>query len=607
MTILTRPPAVATSRRPAWWAALAAAVLAWAAASPVLWAVLADSGSGLDMMDESHYLMAAQPWAADKAFNGAFGWYTGLLWQVTGADLGRFRFASSLLLVAAAVVLAVALRRAAEALTGISWSLPARWAWPAPVAAVALCYDTVYVRTPSYNWCTSVGEMLLAAGLVTAVAEADRGLRRAGQAGVLVAVGLFVTAVGKATTALAAASVSLLAVLLLVAIGGRALRLGLARAVAVAAGTAVLLVGLHVLLVHDLAFTVATYRRVTQMMSLVDPSHYAGNAVPETVVAGLKNVVLERPWGYLPWLLLPLVAAVLPWVRVPRPERWLVGAAGLAIVVPTASMLHEYPGGVPGLGMSAGAPVVVALVAVVVAVVATLWRAPVAGRALVLALALFGIGIAYPIGTNVEYATQLPGGYVVLFAAAVAGVCALPRPGALGLVGLLAVVGLALGDVLVPVTRVNAPYRIALFDEQVVPRTVVAGSPAVKVDAATAAWIDGLRQGAASAGWQPGTPMLDLTWHPASVLVLDGRAPRVLLPDFPGWPDPGRSAAFAMAQEDPTVWQHAWLLIPEGQDDAVADQATSVVGRRFPSDFVKVTTVVAPYDGEAQGLWRPAR
>jgi hypothetical protein len=597
MTILTQQQQAVTVRgRRAWLPALGVAVLAWLAASPVLWAVLADSGRGLDMMDESHYLMAAQPWAADKAFNGPFGWYTGLLWRLTGADLGRFRFTSSLLLVAAA-----------EVFTGITWSLPARWAWPAPVAAVALCYDTVYVRTPSYNWCASMGEMVLATGLVLAVAEADRGWRRAAPAGALVALGLFVTAVGKATTAVAAASVSLVAVVLLIALGGRALRLGLARAVTVAAGTGVVLVGLHALLVHDLAFTVATYRRVTQMMALVDPGHYAGGAVPDTVVAGLKNVVLDRPWGYLPWLAAPLAAAVLPWVGVRHPWRYLVAAAGVAIVVPTASMLHEYPGGVPGLGMSASAPVLVALVGVAVAAVAVLWRAPSAGRALVAALALFGIGIAYPIGTNVEYATQLPGGYVVLFAAAVAGVCALPRPGALGLVGLLAVVGLAFGDVLVPVTRVNAPYRIALFEEQTLPRTVVAGSPPVMVDGPTAAWIDGLRAGAASAGWQAGTPLLDLTWHPASVLVLDGRAPRVLLPDFPGWPDPGNSAAFAMAQEDPATWQHAWLLIPEGQDDAVADQATSVVGRRFPSDFVKVTTVVAPYDGEAQGLWRPAR
>ena len=607
MTFVTQRPQVALAAHRSWWPALGAGVLAWLAASPVLWAVLADSGSGLDMMDESHYLMAAQPWASDKAFNGPFGWYTGLLWRLTGADLGRFRLASSLLLVAAAVVLAVALRRAAEVLTGITWSLPARWVWPAPVAAVALCYDTVYVRTPSYNWCASMGEMLLAAGLVTAVAEADRGRSRAVWAGVLVAVGLFVTAVGKATTAAAAASVSLVAVLLLVAFGGRGLRLGLARAAAVAAGTGLVLVALHAIFVHDLPFTVATYRRVTQMMSLVDPYHYAGSAVPDTAVAGLKNVVLERPWGYLPWLLLPAAAVVLPWVRVRRPGRWLVGAAGLAMAVPTLSMLREYPGGVAGLGMSASAPVVVALVGVVVAVVAAIWRAPQAGRALVLSLALFGIGIAYPIGTNVEYATQLPGGYVVLFAAAVAGVCALPKPAALGLVGLLAVIGLAFGDVLVPLTRVNAPYRIALFAEQTVARTVVAGSAPVFVDGPTAAWIDGLRAGAAAGGWQPGTPMLDLTWHPGSVLVLDGRAPRVLLPNFPGWPDPGRSAAFAMAQEEPSRWQHAWLLVPEGQDDAIADQATSVVGRRFPSDFVKVATVVAPYDGQVQGLWRPAR
>lgn len=48
--------------------------LAWAANVPILHAVLADTDGRLDAeMDESHYLMAAQPWAADKAFNGVFG------------------------------------------------------------------------------------------------------------------------------------------------------------------------------------------------------------------------------------------------------------------------------------------------------------------------------------------------------------------------------------------------------------------------------------------------------------------------------------------------------------------------------------------------------
>jgi hypothetical protein len=599
-------------RAPAGWLpALLAGELAWLAILPVLWAVFANPDRGLDAMDESHYLMAAQPWASDKAFNGVFGWYTGPLLRLAGGSLAWFRTLASALLVAAALVLASWLRHGVERLTGRAWPLPARFAWPPAVVAAALCYDTVYVRTPSYNWCAAIGLMLLAAGLVGVVADAgttaaDRTWRLP-VAGALVAAGAFATATGKATTALAAAAVTLGVALLLALFGGTALRRDLGRAVIGALAAGSLLLAAHLLLVHDLAFTVATYQRVTRMMALVDPYHYAGAAVPETVVAGLHDVVLDRPWPFLPLLLPILATAAVPLFRVRRFGRWLALAALPAIVVPAVVVLHDYPGGVPGLGMSAPPLVVAAAAGCLVALAAALWRAPRAGSALVLSVALFAIGVAYPIGTNVEYATQLHGGFVVLLAAAVIGVSALPRRPAVALVAVLAVLGVGLGDVLVPRTRIEAPYRISPLPLQVLPRSIVPGTAPVLVEPAMAAWIDGLRALAAQGGWRAGSPMLDLTWHPASVLVLDGRAPAELLPDFPGWPDPGSSAAFAVSQEDPALWRRAWLLVPEGQDDAVADAATSVVGLRFPADYAKVGTVVAPYDGQLQGLWRPSR
>mgnify|MGYP006370076781 CR=1 FL=1 len=74
---------------------------------------------------------------------------------------------------------------------------------------------------------------------------------------------------------------------------------------------------------------------------------------------------------------------------------------------------------------------------------------------------------------------------------------------------------------------------------------------------------------------------------------------------MPGWPDPAGSAAYALRQEDPVVWARAWLLVPELQDAALTDGATVEVGRRFPADYERVAVVIAPYDEQPQGLWRP--
>ncbi|MBK7624540.1 MAG: hypothetical protein IPJ14_18235 [Kineosporiaceae bacterium] len=607
--------------------------LAWAANVPILHAVLADTDRGLDAMDESHYLMAAQPWAADKAFNGVFGWYSGPMLRLVGEDLGRLRLLAALILIGAALVLARAVRRVSQGAAGRPWSPGLRALCPPAVVAAALCYYTVFVRTPSYNWFAAVGLMLLAAGLLE-VLVLDRPGPAAVVAGALVALGAFITAVGKATTAVASVAV-VLAVVAGHVVYTLVRRRSAARALGVAAastlGTALLVALLHVSLVHSLPFTVATYQRVAGILSAVDPGRYAPGMLTSIARAGLRNILVDRPQPFLSLLLLPLLAGVAGavWTArrgvrargVPAPGWWPALAHGVVWWVTLLVVLWHYPGGVPGLGMSIPPLVVAAEASVVVAVSG--WLAAVVGSddardgeaatasdrrpgmAATACLALLVVGVVYPVGTNVEYATQLHGGFPVLLAAAVVGVSALPDGAAEAAVLSLVAGALLLGAVLVPMTRAVAPYRIALLGQQTVPRAVVAGTPEILVDASTATWIDDLRRLGITGGFAPGTPMLDLTWHPASVLILGGRAPSVLLPAFPGWTDPAGSAAYALRQEDATVWNRAWLLVPHGQDDALTDGATVVVGRHFPADYELVGTVTAPYDGQPQGLWRP--
>jgi hypothetical protein len=133
----------------------------------------------------------------------------------------------------------------------------------------------------------------------------------------------------------------------------------------------------------------------------------------------------------------------------------------------------------------------------------------------------------------------------------------------------------------------------------------VPGASPLLVDGATAGWIDDLRAAAAAGGWRPGTPLLDLTWHPMSVLALDGRAPATLLPAFPGWGSEAASAAYALRQQEPAWGRRAWILVPTQQPAATTDAAVRVVGRTFPGDYVLAGHVIAPYDGQQQDLWRP--
>lgn len=609
-------------RGDAWFAVAVATVTAWTASVPIVHAVLADADRGLDAMDESHYLLAAQPWASDKAFNGMFGWYTGPLLRLVGEDLGRLRVLTAVLLIGAALLLARSVRQAGEHLSARPWPAWLRAVWPAAAVSAALCYYQVFVRTPSYNWFAALGLTLLAAGLLRTVAVVGTNGRGVALTGTLVAAGSFWTAVGKATTGLAVTLVALAAVAVFVAGTDRAGRRHVGVVAVASAAAAATLAAVHVVFVNSFATTVHTYQRVSGMLAAVDPGHYAPGVALDSARSGLANVLLDRPADYLPLLLLPLLVVAAPLAGVRRPGGWLAGALAAAWLVPLVAVWRSYPGGVPGLGMSVPPWVIAAEAAVPVALVAAAWHGwdrrgatrapstPAQARpwpVVLLAGALCLMGACYPVGTNVEYATQLPGGFVVLLVAAVTGTACIPGRARTVAVAVLAIGAILLSAVLVPGTRNTAPYRISTLDKQTNERSIVPGTPPILVEDDTAAWIDGLRALAAANGFVPGSPVLDLTWHPMSVMVLGGVAPKTLIPAFPGWPDPGGSAAYTLRQEDPTVWRGAWLLVIEGTAAATTDRATQVVGLRFPADYERLGTVVAPYDRQVQGLWRPRR
>src|SRR3954454_11235298 len=201
-------PSLTTDRAAELPRAVAAAVVAWAVAAVPLLAVLPDADRGVDAMDESHYLLAAQPWASTSAFDGVFGWYLGILLRILGDDVARLRVVAALVLVLASLPAARATRRAAETVTGDPWPSWLRAVWPAAISAGSLCFYVVYVRTPGYNWFAEVGLLLVAAGLAAlVVASGPESVRGVAVAAVPLGAGLAVTAIGKTTSAAGALAV----------------------------------------------------------------------------------------------------------------------------------------------------------------------------------------------------------------------------------------------------------------------------------------------------------------------------------------------------------------------------------------------------------------
>ncbi len=569
------------------WVAVALGAVLTAGAAGTAAALVVGADRGLDLTDESFYLLAARPWADRSAFTGIFGWYLGPWLRLLGDDVAAVRVAGVALLALAGGWLG----HCAVAAGPLRASWPARLVAVPAVAGAALAQYALFLRTPGYGWFAAVGLLLVAAGAVRLVGEPGGPVLPVAAG---LGAGLFVTGVGKVTSAVVAA--------LAVAVAAVVVR-GWRRLAAATAVLGVLVLG-HVLLVAGPGDTLAALDRARQAAAVVDPAHYTTGALPGATSEGLVRVLTA---GGSPLALLPLVPLLTLLPAVPVPWAWTAALPGL--VLPVGVLAAEWS--TDDGARAAGTAVTVAAGTATVLAACRVARLRTGRRALAAVLLCDVLALAYPLGSNNDYLVLATGTAGVFVAGAgIALVTSAPRwPVGAVLAG---VAGVAAALLVVTGARAVLPYRLVPLAQQTVPANMVPGAPPLLVDPGTAAWTAQLRAGATATGWRPGTPLLDLSWRPAAVLALDGRAPAVLLPSFPQLPSQGDSARLALSFEDAGRWREAWLLVPARVDGlpsraqaSVTDGAVQVVGRRFPDDYERVVTVVAPFDGQRQTLWRP--
>jgi hypothetical protein len=591
--------------------ALAAPALAWLPAL-IAWvglalparALLVDADRGLDLVDESFYLLAARPWASSSAFTGVFGWYLGPWMRLMGDDIGRLRVVGVVVVVLAALWLGYCAGVAAGRVAGRPLPSPMQWLVLPAVAAAALCQYLLFVRTPGYGWFASTGLLLTAAGVVLLLADLDPGPSWREVSLVLsLGLGLAVCAVGKLSTAAGASVLVLLASAL-----SSWRRPAFLRLVATA-GVLVALLAVHLTVVSDPRTTLTALRRGAAVAGVLDPHYYTLSGMPSATAEGVRRVLTLG--GSRLWVLafLPILGVAVS--RIPLgPQRlrrtWPVLLALPGLVVPIVRLAQEYDRGGAVTGGEARPLLVALATAVVLALVRARWRAALAG------IVLLALALCFPLGTNNDYLLWMTSSLAVLAVGSLLCLsAAVPGPRGFPLVAVLALACVGTSAIVIPAVRERAPHWMLPMERETVPVAVIPGTSPMLVDPTTAAWVEGLRQGAAAGGWQRGTPLLDLTANTASVLVLDARAPGALLPSFPQWPGRVASARMALSFEDPAVWRRAWILVPQadapqnGDPIASTDAIVRVLGRRFPDDYRQVLPVSANFPFSRVVLWRP--
>jgi hypothetical protein len=583
------------------------AAAAWIGLAIPLRALLSDADRGLDLTDESLYLLAAQHSASSSAFNGVFGWYLGPWLRLLGDDIARLRVIGVVLAVAAALWLGHCAGVAAGALRGRPLPAWLRGLVLPGVAAAALLQYLLFLRTLNYDWFASVGLLLVAAGVALLIADRDLSdwWRESGLV-LSLGGGLGIAAVGKLSTAAGAT------VLVLVAFGFSTWwRPAVVRMFATAGVVAALLV-VHVTLVAGPDVTLTAVRRAGTVAGTLDPRHYAVSAMPSAALTGVRDVLTLGGSWLAVLAFVPLLALL---TDVVAPVRQRLGGARSALlallalpclIVPTVNVVRTYAEGAAVTGHEAEAILVSLATAVVLALVRRRWLAVLAG------LAFLALGLCFPLGTNNNYMVLMTGSAAVLAVGAIVCLSAvLPGRWGYGLVAVLMSTCVVTSAVVIPSVRERSPYRMLPLAQQTVPVVIVPGTPRLLVDPRTAAWVEGLRGGAVAAGWQPGTPLLDLTANSAAVLVLGAHAPGTLLPTFPRWTTKVATARAALSFEDPAVWRRAWLLVPApsapqfGHPAVTTEAIVQVLGRHFPADYEKVVAVSANFARNRVVLWRP--
>jgi hypothetical protein len=164
----------------------------------------------------------------------------------------------------------------------------------------------------------------------------------------------------------------------------------------------------------------------------------------------------------------------------------------------------------------------------------------------------------------------------------------------------------ACGVLILMVHAIQKPYRINRpLWQQTEWISSATRERVVKVDPATADYFRMLQTGARSAGFQVGTPIIDLTgMAPTTIYMLGGEA--VGLAWFNGgYPGSRNLTLHALSTVPSAELRRSWILTAPGGHANLPTDILNDIGLEFPDNYEEVAHAQTSYLNEEQILWRP--
>lgn len=548
------------------------------------------AGRGLDLTDEGMYLnWMTRPWDWPWA-STQFAFVFHPLWQLVGLDLVLMRrWSTGLLVVVAAGFFATLFRRSFGQSRPSSTVLGLLLA---PTVLFAVGSQSTFF-TPSYNMLGLLGTLLSGAALVAILLPpADDQLAAVRWPWVLLGVGGVVCFASRPT----AGALLLLIVIIALYVGGAWSWRGLG----VAAGTA--LGGLLVMALAIDRNPVAFLERVLEGLHLY--SVQTGRSAREAFLNTFGYVDLAQPddvtFGALAAVV--LMGGVLL-VRISG--RWQSAlAAVLAVVLALAA------GWAAGTGFTALSGTVQRSVTVAFFLWLGVSLPGLVGRwrtrrgALAAAGALWLLPLAFAFGTY--YSTLALMGSVAFCWLASSLVLLGSNPQTRASWPLV-VGGWLLATALCLNAAAGSPPRQEPLGEQTASFSL-AGRGDVELSADMARYLDGVARDAAAAGFETGTPVLDLTGESPGLLFHLEAVPTADSWVIGGYSGSRERLARELQLHTPCeTIGNSWLLVSPDGARRIAPEVLGVVGLDFPADYRRVATARAPQrsQGYTVELWQP--
>lgn len=531
--------------------------------------------NGFNVTDESFYLLAVDPDHHGDAFNGLWGYYVRLLWQIAGWDVGAVRLLGLAILVLTAGALGYRLAPV------IAFS---RVTTIAVCASGAVAYYSLGLRTPSYNWLAVEGTALA----VTALLPNGYIFRK--RDAVLAAIGGFVAGMGKPTT-----GIICLCVVASLSLGPWA---GIRRLPIVMAfgSTMVGLLAIHFVAILAPQETFTIVAESAAIMTAVDPEHYTlGGSIAFMASNTVDLLKTHATAGGVLLGVLPILA----FLAKSRRREWFTALASIAILVTTLYSIKRgvWGGGGSGWGRESGGVAILATtMCLVIATAAALGMVKAPGRIVRLGVLFGGATLATAWGSNAGLGFVLNFASLLVLALTLVLSSAFEPPTARTLKQVLSVVSCC-AIVVMSIQGGRKPFFMEGRSESRHP--ISFGGVVVNLGPNTTERLELLSQQARRAGWTDGTKLVDTTFTPGIGLALNSEAPPSLLPTFPGYP----LSSICTTLQPLVNWQDSWVLVSQNMNLQDRKFLAAALGRQYPDGYERVSESDIPR--QAAELWKP--